>query len=388
VKYTPQGGSISVKVKTGETSPASVSISVEDSGPGISEERQEAMFQPFMQGLASQGGMGIGLFTAHEMAITHHGQLSYTRLPNGSLFTFEIPCDDGAYDNDEQVSLPQSDANDHETEDFVKQMSPQALNDLTIAIIEDDPDMLEQLRTELGIFFRIAAYANGQAGFEAVSQQPPALLICDVMLPDLNGYDIVAHLRQQPSTTTLPIIMLTALADERHQLQAYKAGADDYMVKPCNFRLLVARAMQLLKWRGLKQDEATADPETSVHIKTEPPSPASPLIISQADKVFFDKLAMLTAQHLSEATFSVDRLADLMSMGRTKFYGKVKEMTGLSPNKYLMQERMKKAADLLADGELNISEVSYRVGIQDPSYFNKCFKAHFGVVPSKYVKPA
>ena len=103
--------------------------------------------------------------------------------------------------------------------------------------------------------------------------------------------------------------------------------------------------------------------------------------------MFLDRLAMFVAQHMREEDFNVDRLSQLMTMGRTKFYGRVKELTGLSPNKYLMQARMKKAADLLADGELTVSEVSYQVGIQDPSYFNKCFKAQYGITPSKYTKP-
>ena len=109
---------------------------------------------------------------------------------------------------------------------------------------------------------------------------------------------------------------------------------------------------------------------------------------SQADKLFKDRMLMLVNKHISDSSLSVDRLAEMMSMGRTKFYGKVKKLTGMSPNKYLMDIRMKKAADLLADGELTVAEVSYKVGFEDPSYFNKCFKAAYGVVPSKYVREA
>ena len=218
------------------------------------------------------------------------------------------------------------------------------------------------------------------------------------MLPDMDGYEIVKRLKSQSVTAALPVIMLTALDDETHQIRAYEAGADDYMVKPCNWHLLVARSMQLIKWKLLNEQETSAQPigTLSSEGNLKPQTSARPigtlssegnLIRSQADKVFLDRLAMFVAQHMREEDFNVDQLAQLMTMGRTKFYGRVKELTGLSPNKYLMQARMKKAADLLADGELTVSEVSYQVGIQDPSYFNKCFKAQYGITPSKYTKP-
>ena len=176
--------------------------------------------------------------------------------------------------------------------------------------------------------------------------------------------------------------MLTALDDENHQIRAYKAGADDYMVKPCNFRLLLARMIQLIKWSRLPNSpsklEGVAEGRGSLGV--------SPIFEGHLDKVFVEKLEMLTARHLSEEDFTVDRLAEMMNMGRTKFYGKVKELTGMSPNKYLQEARMQRASELLLEGELNVSEVCYRIGMQDPTYFNKVFKARYGVVPSKYGK--
>ena len=382
VKYTPEKGSVVLKLKTENEQ---LTISCEDSGSGISPKQQEALFKPFMNGLASQGGMGIGLYTSSVMARTHHGSLSYSQAASGgSLFTLTLPAAD-VYTDDEKPSSPApSTAVARSTPStlnstFTQELLPEALNDLTIAIIEDDPDMMQQIRHETGVYFHVQTYMNGQSGYDGVKANPPALLICDVMLPDMNGYDIVLKLKQDPQTAQIPIIMLTALADEQHQIRAYKAGADDYMTKPCNWPLLVARAMQLIKWQ--------AEPAPPISRSSSLISHSSP-ITSQADKVFMVKLENLTMQHLSDADFNIDQLAQLMAMGRTKFYGKVKDMTGISPNKYIMQARMKKAADLLADGEMNVSEVSYKVGIQDPSYFNKVFKAYYGVVPSKYVKPA
>lgn len=413
IKYTPDRGCVQVRIKkengTVEDGAAllpTLKIEVEDSGPGISPQQQKAIFQPFMQGLASQGGMGIGLYTSFEMARTHHGSLTYCLVPTvegatpqlkgsgGSLFTLTLPLSDNTYQADDFVSAealaPVSDTDDAvRAEEIIRAMQPSALNAHHIAIIEDDTDMMEQLRKEIGIYFNTDCYMNGRIGFEGVKEHIPDLLVCDVMLPDMDGYAIVEQLRRHAPTSTLPIIMLTALDDETHQLRAYKAGADDFMVKPCNFRLLVAKAMQLLKWRASSPNlSKEGEDESAVASSSLKQAGEDRIIETQADKVFLDKLQMLVAQHLSKPDFGVDRLAEMMTMGRTKFYGKVKELTGMSPNKYVMQQRMQKAADLLADGELNVSEVSYRVGIQDPSYFNKCFKAYFGVAPSKYVVKA
>ena len=401
IKYTPERGSVSVKIKNTtaeENSPFSIlnsqlKITVEDTGPGISDEQQKVLFQPFMNGLASQGGMGIGLYTAYHMATLHKGSLTYERTDSGSCFTLTLPADDSLYAADDYLdsqqpmtNSQQPAANSQGLAALIRELQPEALNDETIVIIEDDLDMKEQIQHEIGTYFRTKTFINGQAGYDGVKEEQPALVICDVMLPDMDGYDIVTRLKQESATAQIPVIMLTSLADEKHQIKAYQAGADDYMTKPCNWNLLIARTIQLIKWRR-EADQTTKQPNTQTPKQPNDQTPKR-LITSQADKVFLTKLEMLTAQHLSDSSFNIDQLATMMNMGRTKFFGKVKDMTGLSPNKYLLKLRMEKAADLLADGELNVSEVSYKVGIQDPGYFNKLFKSYYGVMPSKYVREA
>ena len=390
IKYTPERGTVSVKIsekgredrEEEGASGGELSVVVEDNGPGISDEQQAALFRPFMHGHVSRGGMGIGLHTAHQMAMAHHGTLTYQRLmpQGGSRFTLTLPTAADAYAPDE-ISKPTAGLTDDDPKGLsnvegtiAHEMLGKPINDITVAIIEDNPDMLQQIKAEVGTYFKVAGYSTGQAGLDAVLSSPPSLLICDVMLPDISGYEIVTKLKEKADTVRMPIIMLTSLDDENHQIRAYKAGADDYMVKPCNFRLLIARALQLIKW-------STAHKSHKSHESHEP---HEPLLDSPLDKLFLQKLQTITAQHLADPTFSVDRLAEIMKMGRTKFYGKVKELTGQSPNKYLQEARMERAAQLLLEGELTVSEVSYKVGIQDPSYFNKVFKAKYGVVPSKY----
>lgn len=397
IKYTPQHGTISIRLKRDN---GKLQLIVEDSGPGIDQAREQELFKPFMHGYASQGGMGIGLYTAYRMAQTHKGSLTYSRseVLGGSKFTFSLPDDESSYEVEDYktvTAIEKPKESKGQLEQTILEMQPQALNNHHIAIIEDDTDMLEQIKSEIGVYFIVDSYTDGKSGLEGLLSTPPSLLVCDVMLPDMSGYDIVKQIRQHDTLRNIPTIMLTALDDERHQIKGYEAGADDYMVKPCNYHILIARIVQLIKWnrrsesRGQTPDSAEtmtqgASPHDSDSQQAE--SDSTLLITSKADKRLLEKINTIIAQHLSDSSFSVDQMAEMMKMGRTKFYGKVKELTGESPNKLLISERMRLAAQLLEEGELNISEISYRVGIEDASYFNKCFKQHFGMSPSQYKK--
>ncbi len=384
VKYTQQGGCVKVNLRLDDMQ---LTIGVEDSGPGIDEKRREMLFEPFMHGYASQGGLGIGLFTAYHMAKTHHGSLAYQRSETlgGACFILTIPNDESLYFPDEykQVSAAGNETparDDSDMEQMIREMLPNAINSQRIVIIEDDPDMLEQIKQEVGVYFQVTGYTSGAEGIEAIKTERPSLLICDVMLPDMDGYDIVRQLKADLTLRSLPVIMLTALDDERHQVKGYEAGADDYMVKPCNYRILIARTIQLIGWAkegGEQQPSATGHQPSAIQ---------NSILDNRADKLLLDRINSIIAQHVSDPNFSIDKMAEAMHMGRTKLYGKVKELTGQSPNKLFMGERMRIAAQLIEQGDLNISEVAYRVGFEDTSYFNKCFKQHFGVAPGKYKK--
>ena len=389
VKYTPQGGNIIVRLRFAE---GRFTISVQDSGPGLSAEAQAHLFQPFMNGLASQGGMGIGLYSAREMARLHHGDISYQPADGGgSCFTLTLPDADNIYRPDETADMTEqtarSDSDELHSEAIIREMMPQALNKgVRVVIIEDDPDMMVQIKSELGNYFSVEGYMNGQQGCEAVLNDRPQLLVCDVMLPDMDGYEIVRQVKGRADMRTLPVIMLTALGDERHQLKAYRAGADDFMVKPCNWRLLVARAMQLIKWAATTSERTATTPGTSPAGTDKEKGQGETVFTSHADKAFKERVDALIGAHMTDEQFGIDMLTEMMEMGHTKFYGRMREVTGMTPNRYVMDFRMRRAAELLLKGRLNVGEVAWKVGIQDQSYFNKCFKAQYGVSPSKYGK--
>ena len=382
VKYTPEKGTVSMRMNEHE---GMLVITVEDNGPGISAQQEKELFKPFMHGYVSQGGMGIGLYTAHQMAILHKGTLSYHQASaeGGCVFTLEIPTNPTVYSEEERtdhVAIDTSSINTQETDVLVKEMVPQAINNVTVVIIEDDPDMMEQIKSEVSVYFNVRCFLDGKAGYEAVVKEHPALIICDIMLPGMNGYEIASALKSDPATQSIPFIMLTAFDDTSHKLKAYKAFVDDYMVKPCDFKLLVARAFQFIA-----ADKKKCPPTRQQAVAPEPQAEPQPhLLTSAVDKTFKERLELIVSQHISDQEFNVDKLAELMNMGRTKLYNRTKEIMGVSPNIYIQNERLTLSAKLIIQGELSVSEISEKVGFVNPTYFYRCFKAKYGVPPSKY----
>ena len=385
VKYAPEKSTVSFYIKNNGKM---IDFIVADNGPGIDNAQLKNLFHPFMEGNVSKSGMGIGLYTSYQMALLHHGMLSYTNnTPHGARFTFSIPTTWDYQPEEYAAKKPASTAHeDKHYEEIIREMAPEAINSQRVAVIEDDVDMQEQLKTEVGAFFQTTVYGNGKDAIEGITANPPSLILCDIMLPDTNGYEIVKKLHEEGKFKDIPVIMLTALDDEDHQIKGYKVGADDYMVKPCNYHLLIARMIQLITWHEKRKAEQPAMDVPQENAAEKDTASNTVVLTSRADKRFRQQVEAVVSQHLGDSTLSVDRLAEMLSMGRTKFYGKVKEVFGMSPNKYLLARRMEAAAELLDEGKYNVSEVSYRVGFSDPIYFNRCFKAHFGIVPSKYKK--
>lgn len=324
------------------------------------------------------------LYTSHQMAAIHKGMLSYERVmaEGGARFTLLLPADAGIYSPEDYADvLPAAEDSGEtaSTRDIIRELCPKAYNDKRVVVIEDDPDMMAQIKAEVGVFFSVAAFTDGRSGFEGVRDMMPELVICDVMLPDITGYDIVRRMRVDDGLCDIPVIMLTALGDERHQIKGYEAGADDYMIKPCNYNLLIARSIQLIKW-SLRHKRRNTAGSIPVEHKDDI------LMTNAADKRLKEKIELMVSQHIGDADFNIDRMAEMLCMGRTKLYGKMKDLTGVSPNKYLQGERLRMAAEMLRQGELSVSEIAYKVGMADAAYFSRCFKAKYGVAPGRYRK--
>ena len=363
VKYTPDKGIISVKLYLENNI---VFFSVEDNGPGIKPERKADLFKPFMHGYASKGGMGIGLYTAHQMAEIHKGSLTYERSKDlgGSRFCLALPNDTGKYQPEdiiEKKALDDHSIDKDEIEMIVKEMTPKAINNVTVMVIEDDPDMLDQIKSELSVYFHVETFMNGKTGYENIRKIKPALLISDIQLPEM-----IARALQ------FVAMELKAKQKAEEKAQQEKALGQETTLKE-NAPLEKAEQSScgeviLIKpVKELKKNEPT-------------------LLMSTLDKKFKDKLEAIVAQHIGDNNFNVDRLAELLSLGRTTVYNRTKSIMGVSPNIYIQNERLRIAAKLLLEGEYTVSEISEKVGFSDSTYFYKCFKNKFGIAPSKYGK--
>ena len=386
-KYTPAGGKITCIVQV-EQAIGKLFFSVADTGVGIPKEKRSQLFSRFMQSSFSNDSMGIGLHLTHELVKVHKGTIGYTENEGGgSVFTVTLPLDCAVYsEKDFLVTTSLIEEVSTEMKEMGTKVAPALptlqeeqnsapLNRKKILIIEDDTDIREFLKREISVYFEVVAEADGTLGFERARTYDADLIICDVLMPGMNGYEVTRKLKNEFSTSHIPIILLTAMGTTENKLEGVESGADAYVTKPFSLKLLLARIFQLIKQREMLREK----------FLNEPGAEHAAVYASDKDKQFLDKLQAVINKELGNAEFSMEDFAARMKLGRTLFYKKVRGLTGYTPNDYLRLFRLKKAAELLSEGNYNVSEISYKVGISDPLYFSRCFKQQFGVSPSVYL---
>ena len=383
-KYTPSKGKITLTITT--DTDKSLCIKVSDSGVGIPKEKQGELFKRFMQSSFSSNSIGIGLHLTHELVNVHKGTIHFDEnIGGGSIFTVTIPLDKSEYkENDflipnnilmKEVSKVVH-SNKLEAQVTVEESYNKPLNSYKALIIEDDSDVRNFLKEELSIYFETDTAEDGKIGLFKTENEEYDFIVCDVLMPNMNGFEVTQRLKSNFNTSHIPIILLTALSTQENMVEGFENGADAYISKPFSVKLLLARIFKLMEQREILRKKYSSEPGT-MHVA---------ICTNDKDKVFAEKLNLILEKNMSDANFSVNEFAAQMKVGRTIFYKKVKGIAGYSPNEYIRIIRMKKAAELLQAGELTISEISYKVGINDPFYFSKCFKAQFGMSPSAYQK--
>ncbi|MGL5272750.1 MAG: hybrid sensor histidine kinase/response regulator transcription factor, partial [Phocaeicola sp.] len=382
-KYTPSGGRILLNIIINDDT-KELALEIADNGVGVPKEKQADLFTRFMQSRFSNSSMGVGLHLSNELATVHRARLSYAdQLGGGSIFTLLLSTDSSIYlptdfliDNPLllEESLEKEKVTITEIEDYGFSIDP--LNKRKILIIEDDTDVREFLKVEIGKYFEVQAEADGIAGFERARTYDADLIICDVLMPGMTGYEVVKKLREDFETSHIPIILLTAMSSTDNHLQGIESGADAYITKPFSPKLLLTRIFKLIEQRDKLRKKFSNDS-----------SPVPVMIYtSDRDKKFAEELHKLLEEQLDNPQFTVDEFAASMGLGRTVFYRKVRAITGTSPNEFIRVRRMNRGAELLLENKYTVAEVSYKVGINDPFYFSKCFKQQFGVSPSVYQK--
>lgn len=387
-KNTPIGGKIVMRLHFLTTEDI-FALSVLDSGAGIPNDKREMLFVRFAQVHNASDGTGVGLHLTHELVKLHKGNIVYTDSEmGGACFTVSIPFSDANYEKEDiiensSVEFPLAGkkmTTDLLTSEEVPEILDVSVNkpfkEYKVMVIDDDEDVRVLLETQLNNYFTVSTAANGLKGLEKLDEIQPDIVVCDVMMPEIDGFEFTKRLKTNFNISHIPVILLTAYSSEEHQLKGIKVGADAYITKPFSIKYLLARIVKLIEQREkLQRKFATAPGTLQPFINT-----------TDRDKVFLDKLHTIIEKNMGDAEFKLETYASTLGIGRTTFYSKLKSIVGCSPNEYVRLLRLKKAAELLLVTDINISEISFQVGINDPYYFSKCFKNSFGLSPSQYRK--
>lgn len=393
LKYTPAGGEIFVSLKD---EGANLRLDVRDTGKGISQDEADKIFERFFQAKGAASGTGIGLALVKSFVELHHGEARVESEPGkGSDFIVVIPreqegdsqvihndvdivdnsanasASDGKNVVDESV-LQYIDDGDR-SRGKVQQLVSENTNRPTVLVIDDNTDIRQYERTLLQDEYIVLEAADGKEGLSVAMKEVPDLVICDVMMPVMDGLEFTEQLKTNTATSHIPVIMLTAKNLEEHRAEGYEHGADSYITKPFHSKVLLARIENLLRQRQLLKNLYQGTKEAEKEI--------SEAHLEDRDKQFLKQLQAIIQKNLSYSEFGVEDMGQQIGLSRVQLYRKVKAMTGSSVVDLLRKARLAKARRLLETRSMSVSEVAYEVGFSAPSYFTKCFKEEYGMLP-------
>lgn len=393
LKYTPAGGEIFVSLKD---EGANLRLDVKDTGKGISQDEADKIFERFFQAKGAASGTGIGLALVKSFVELHHGEARVESEPGKSSdFIVVIPReqegDSQVIHNDadivdNSVKASASDSKNVVDESVlqyiddgdrsrgkVQQLVSENTNRPTVLVIDDNTDIRQYERTLLQDEYIVLEAADGKEGLSVAIKEVPDLVICDVMMPVMDGLEFTKQLKTNTATSHIPVIMLTAKNLEEHRAEGYEHGADSYITKPFHSKVLLARIENLLRQRQLLKNLYQGTKEAEKEI--------SEAHLEDRDKQFLKQLQAIIQKNLSDSEFGVEDMGQQIGLSRVQLYRKVKAMTGSSVVDLLRKARLAKARRLLETRSMSVSEVAYEVGFSAPSYFTKCFKDEYGMLP-------
>ena len=393
LKYTPAGGEIFVSLKD---EGANLRLDVRDTGKGISQDEADKIFERFFQAKGAASGTGIGLALVKSFVELHHGEARVESEPGkGSDFIVVIPReqegDSQVIHNDVDIvdnsvnasastgknvvdeSVLQYIDDGDRSRGKVQQLVSENTNRPTVLVIDDNTDIRQYERTLLQDEYIVLEAADGKEGLAVALKEVPDLVICDVMMPVMDGLEFTKQLKTNTATSHIPVIMLTAKNLEEHRAEGYEHGADSYITKPFHSKVLLARIENLLRQRQLLKHLYQGTKETEKEI--------SESLLEDRDKQFLKQLQAIIQKNLSDSEFGVEDMGQQIGLSRVQLYRKVKAMTGSSVVDLLRKARLAKARRLLETRSMSVSEVAYEVGFSAPSYFTKCFKEEYGMLP-------
>lgn len=383
-KYTPKGGNITLRIDTNR--PQYISFSIEDTGVGISKAKQKELFKRFSTEKLKEGSIGIGLHFIHELVKTHHGSICFHENPKGgSIFCVELPTDKNVYTDKDYMKIDtvlQEDLVQDTKKGYAleyKESIPSPMNDKEILVVEDDNDIAEMLRHDFGPHFKVSIANDGEEALEYLQEHPEvALIIADVIMPRMDGFELLRNLKRNKQLSTIPFVILTALSAPDKQEKGFIEGADAFVPKPFNTKILLAQCYRIIQQRELLMSSS----QVEVANKNNP----AILYREEKEKKFIEQLDSIIEKKIDDNELSIETLAVKFGYSRTKFYNKVKLLTGKTPNEYLKDKRLARGAELLASTDFTISQIAYKIGFTTPQYFATNFKQKYGMTPTEFQK--
>lgn len=401
LKFTPNAGEVSLNIafspdrlsqQTEEHRLRFIEIAVADTGVGIPTNQLTKIFDRFYQvsegrddsSIHAHEGTGIDLALTKELVELHHGKIEVISQENkGTTFTVYLPLG-SAHLKQEEIGTANStkfesveDA-DHAADGDV--LAPEPAEPLRrkkssiILIVEDNADMRTYMRDCLRIRYRICEAVDGEDGLRRAIERIPNLIVSDVMMPKMDGFELCSRLKSDERTSHIPVILLTARASSESKIKGLELGADDYLIKPFETAELRSRVINLIEQRRKLREKFSRD----IFVKP------TEIAVSSYDQRFLQRVMKLIEQKLSEPDFNVIQLSDSIGMSRMQLHRKLHALTNQSASSFIRSVRLKRAADLLSQHYNNVAQIAFEVGFNNPSYFAECFRKQFGVLPSEY----
>ncbi len=376
-KFTPEGGSVRIELTEEEDR---VFIQVIDTGSGIQPGNLPHLFDRFYTEDRSMG-TGIGLHLVKEYIHMHGGEIRVESEP-GQRTTFTVCLRKGkAHFEDSDLmetsvshqAYEASRLDDSETKEMLSKTYP-----YTILITEDDDEVRCFLERELSLHFKIRTAANGKDALRVLEEEEISLVVSDVMMPEMNGFELCRTIKSQLPFSHIPVILLTALTDERQRIFGITGGADDYIQKPFHTDYVKIKIIHLLQERQKLRERLLEKLRDNKLLLSEPEK------VESIDDAFLRKFAEQIEAVYADPEYNVEKLSETLGLSRGHLHRKIKELTGTAPVEFLRTYRLNKATQLLRQNAYTVSEVAYRTGFSSPAYFSKCFKAVYGVTPTEY----
>ncbi|WP_297089341.1 two-component regulator propeller domain-containing protein [uncultured Draconibacterium sp.] len=394
-KYTPDYGLVNLELNMLEANKnmqtQHVELKISNTGKGIPQKLQEKVFERYFQvsdavkssNINTGTGTGIGLALVKNVVELHHGKIALESIPGESTtFTIILPVNKNDYSEEEIFDFSR-DA-DRRTKELIKTIDARKEETFynkkdaekkKLLIVEDNQELRDYLAGFLSQEYKVYAATNGEEGLERCKEKNPDMVVSDIMMENMDGLQFCKTLKSTPEISHIPVILMTALASVENKLEGYKTGADDYITKPFDPELLRIRIEKILENLTNLKKKFGKDFNLS----------SKELTVSKIDEEFLNKVIALIEENIDNSSFDIDSFCKNLGISSSQLYRKIKSITGVSPNEFIRTFRLRKAAELILESKLSISEIAYKVGFNDALYFSKCFKKQFGTSPSKYI---